>query len=543
VPTSGHTVRGRIARSAVALVGFVAAFVAAFSLVFLSSGASAAVSPPDPRPVPDWWGRDLVPAFVGEPAEARPLDVAPLPQHPHLAPNGRAQMHGDGYASGTHPFAAPLGRDPVVRSHARAPIGGECAAVTFDSRGRIVTVCASFSEFTLVVLDPTNLAELARLDLPQRPSTLAAILTLDLGRITSDTSGGAYFFMDPGDRVVLVDAARRLRRIAVVDTPTGVRLEQQASLDLSPWVPSDCFGFDNWFPRGECDAVSSIMPDHDGRYWWVTRNGRVGTTTADLATVRVRALGEEIQNSFSVASDGVYVVSDTAMYGLVAAADGAPVVRWRATYDRGSGTKPGSINQGSGTTPTLLDDGDDRYVAITDNADDRMNVVVYRRDPADATEVTPVCTVPVFTAGASTTDNSLVGVGRTMIVENNFGYRNFLSLLFGGTVPGGITRVDVRPDGSGCDTVWTSAERAPSVVPKVSTRTGLLYVYTKDPGPWFTDAWYVTAIDVATGETRFKVLAGTGWNWDNHWAPITIGPDGTLYAGVLNGIMSLRDGA
>ena len=76
----------------------------------------------------------------------------------------------------------------------------------------------------------------------------------------------------------------------------------------------------------------------------------------------------------------------------------------------------------------------------------------------------------------------------------------------------------------------------------MSTESGLVYLYTKDPQPWLVDAWYFTALDFRTGKTVFKVLTGTGWGYDNHWAPITLGPDGTAYVGVLNGIVAVRDG-
>ncbi|MFJ3996324.1 hypothetical protein [Streptomyces parvus] len=38
-------------------------------------------------------------------------------------------------------------------------------------------------------------------------------------------------------------------------------------------------------------------------------------------------------------------------------------------------------------------------------------------------------------------------------------------------------------------------------------------------------------------------LTGTGPAHDNNWAPITIDPDGTAYAGVFNGIVAVRDTA
>ncbi|WP_261951187.1 hypothetical protein [Streptomyces nigrescens] len=516
-----------------------AAVLAALLLALPPSVGSASAAPIPPAP-----GHRLVPEYEGAPAVAEPLPAGQAPpQHPFLAPNGRAGMHGDGASSDTHPFPGPLGARPAVRSEKMAALGGECATVTFDSGGRILTVCGTFQGFRLKLLDPTSLETLAEYALPQRPSTVEAITRLDFSKIFKDTSGGAYFYLDNEDRVVLADSRQHVLRLSHARAADGSwRFALDDDWDLTPYVPHDCVGWTNLFPRGECDPVTSVQPDWDGRIWWVTRKGRIGTIAPGNGTVRaVQLAGEEIQNSFSAAEDGVSVVSDHALYSLRADAGGTPRIQWRRTYDRGTGGKPGSVNQGSGTTPTLLGDAAHPYVAITDNADDRMNVLVYRRTGPDAGRL--VCKVPVFAAGASTTDNSLIGYGNSLVVENNYGYENVTSLVLGRSVVGGITRVDIRPDGSGCDTVWESAERSPSTVAKLSTANGLLYHYTKDPNRLGIDAWYLTAIDFRTGTTRWKQLTGTGPLYDNNWAPITLGPDGTAYVGVFNGLVAVRDTA
>ncbi|MFI9000735.1 hypothetical protein [Streptomyces sp. NPDC053541] len=490
-------------------------------------------------------GHRLVDAYTGAPATARPVPAEAPPQHPYLAPNGRSGMHADAAGSGTHPYPGPLGRDPEVSSEKIAALGGECATATFDAGGRLVTVCGTFSGFLLKLLDPRTLATLAEYRLPQRSSTVEAITRLDFEKIFKDTSGGAYFYLDHRDRVVLADSRQHVLRLAHRQRGDGSwEFTVEEDWDLTPLVPHDCVSWTNLYPSGVCDPVTSVMPDWQGRIWWVTRLGRIGTL--DPATGALRAIrldGEEIQNSFSVAEDGVSVVSDHALYSLRADADGTPLIQWRQTYDRGTGTKPGSVNQGSGTTPDLFGQNGARYVAITDNADDRMNVLVYRR----GTDVAPadrlVCKVPVFGAGASTTDNSLISWGNSLVVENNYGYENPTSLTFGRSVVGGVTRVDVRPDGSGCDTVWESDVRSPSTVPKLSTANGLLYFYEKRPNALGVDAWYLTAVDFRTGARAWSRLTGTGPGYDNNWAPITIGPDGTAYVGVFNGIVAVRDGA
>jgi hypothetical protein len=41
----------------------------------------------------------------------------------------------------------------------------------------------------------------------------------------------------------------------------------------------------------------------------------------------------------------------------------------------------------------------------------------------------------------------------------------------------------------------------------------------------------------------YRVLTGTGVRYDNNWAAITLGPDGTAYVGVLNGLIRVSDSA
>src|SRR5439155_16990644 len=108
----------------------------------------------------------------------------------------------------------------------------------------------------------------------------------------------------------------------------------------------------------------------------------------------------------------------------------------------------------------------------------------------------------------------------------------------GATTSPGIARVDVV-DGH-CTNVWTNQEIAPTSVPKASLASGLLYVYTK-PAALLVDAWYFTAIDVRTGRTVFSRLTGTGPEFNNHYAAIYLGPDGSAYIATLAGMVRVRD--
>ena len=281
-----------------------------------------------------------------------------------------------------------------------------------------------------------------------------------------DTSGGAYFYLDHLDRAVIGTADGAIEIVAIEETPQGPRLKLEERIELGNLTAG---------PMGSSTRLPPCCPTIEGNYWFVARFGSVGIVNAKRAVHVNRLIGEEIENSFSIAPEGAYVVSDHALYRFeLTSPDAPPIQVWREAYDRGSRTKVGQINRGSGTTPTLL--GDD-YVAIADNAEPRMNVLVYRR--AAAVEDRLVCKTPVFAPGQSATENTLIGHGRSLIVENNAGYDIFRTMRRGKTSAPGIARIDVRADESGCDVVWESHEISQTTVPKLSTANGLIYVYTK----------------------------------------------------------------
>jgi hypothetical protein len=250
--------------------------------------------------------------------------------------------------------------------------------------------------------------------------------------------------------------------------------------------------------------------------------------------------GEEIENSFTIDRDAVYIVSDRHMYRFSAGRDGRPRVDWRVRYRNSGIVKPSQVNAGSGTTPTILPRG---YVAITDNADP-MNVVVYRKARRlRRGQGRTVCEVPVFERGTSATENSIIGSGRSLIVENNYGYQNPFGPMAQAITEPGFARLDVNRNGRGCRKVWeNTTERAPSVVPKLSTRTQTVYAYTQDPSPMGGDPiWSWVGIDARTGRTRFKQAAGQGLLANNNYAGLALGPDGSAYLGTIGGIRALRD--
>lgn len=481
----------------------------ALVLVAALAGAAVVVAPDGWLPIPPGPGLLVTPQYTGAPATARPIGMQ-VPQHPHLSPNGTNSMHDDAWASDAYQGAGPLGRSPEVDT---AWFGiEECATLAFDSAGDLVAMCGGIQGPTLHLIDSESMRKRDSFDLPDRPAGRGT-------RPWEDLCAGAYFYLDEHERAVVATTDRHIVVVSTRDRDGRPRLTRDESYDLSDTLPAD-------------DCLVALMPDWQGRIWFGTEQGRIGVLDPQTRASSAVALGERLANSLAVDADGgVYAVTDTALYRLGTSASGRASVVWRAAYDRGSARKPGQLTQGSGTTPTLLPGG---LVAITDNADPRMHVVVRRTE--DGSEV---CRVPVFGDHASATENSLVSVGDGVIVENNHGYDSPLSTVLGRVTTPGLTRVDVS--GDGCSVAWTSTEIAPSSVAKVSLGNGLLYAYTTRPSRWAVTAWYLTAIDVRTGRTAFSVRTGLGLLSNNHYAAVTLAPDGSVFIATLAGLVRVRD--
>lgn len=479
-------------------------------LVLAATSTANALPIPDPLPT-------TLPRYQGAPAVARPLPATVAPRNPHLARDPRSNIHNDTWMTDAYRRPGPLGRSPRAFSSAMLP--ALCGSLTFHSRGYLVSVCPSVGAPPQArVIDPDTLEILASYDMPNAPDPPGT-------RAYQNFAGGGYFFLDGRDRIWSATKTSHIFVLAV--SPDGRAITKVGDYDLSGVLASD-------------ERISSALPDFKGRIWFVSKkNGTVGILNTGTRRVRFVRLGEDVQNSFAVDRGAVYVVSSRRMYRF-SARNGRPRVDWKVRYRNSGIVKPGQADAGSGTTPTIMSGG---YVAITDNADP-MNVVVYRK----AKRLRPgqrrvVCEVAVFDKGASATENSLITARRSLFVENNYGYQDPFGLRSGALTTPGFARVDVQRNGKGCRKVWTNrTERAPTVVAKLSTRTGLIHTYTRDEAPLGGQPYFWTAIDARTGRTAWKVYAGSGLGFNNNYAGLALGADGTAYLGVTGGIVALRDG-
>ncbi len=457
-----------------------------------------------------------------------PLSETVVPQHPFMAFNGGNNMHNDAYMSDTNAASGPVMGTLQIQSRTQG-FGGY-GTVSFDRWGRLIGVFSNGRGFKLEMMDAHTLDELASFELPSRSP-----LFLLEGVLPWEYIGaGMYFYLDEKDRAVIPTTQNTIQVVGSSSPGEVNSFKLVREYDLRKHVIK--------LPWPRQDSIAWVLPDWDGAYYWyATTHGMVGAVARESGQVStLRLQGEIIENSFAVGEEGVFIISDFALYRLVHTENGEIQVVWRLPYDRGPGKKPGHITRGSGTSVTLLG-GLDGFVAVTDNAEPRINLLFVSRE--DGTEA---CRMPVFSEGKSGTDITTIGFEHSpgsgeysVIVENNWG-RHFFPVAF---PEAGISRVDLlrQADGSyQCEQAWTNAEKNLGVF-KMSLGNGLIYTYFRDGYLPFS-RWYFTAIDFHSGKTIFKKLAGTGIGYNNWAGAIFIHPEGGIvYSTTIFGLVMMEN--
>ena len=203
---------------------------AGIAVAMMATIAGVIVLVPDGwLPIPQSPGLMMVPSYVGRPAAERPVQVAAIPQNPHLARNGASSMHNDAWATDAYTWAGPVGEQPEVDT---AWFGiEECATLAFDTHDRLIALCGDLSGPTMHVIDPDSMNKLATKELPDRAESDK--------RPWEDLCGGAYFYLDAADRAVVATTDRRIMAIRTSDADGEPDLTTDKTWDLTSAVPKN----------------------------------------------------------------------------------------------------------------------------------------------------------------------------------------------------------------------------------------------------------------------------------------------------------------
>ena len=295
---------------------------------------------------------------VNESYEVKPLEENVVQfEHPFLAEEGKNGMHGNSYNTGSYDYDAPTGKDVTIKSKSMNVFGGLCATTMFDSKGRIMCISGNVVGFRVLLLDPDTLDIICETRLPQRASTVEALKKFQFSKISEDTSGGAYCHLLKGDMPIIGNSDNVIQIFAVDESGDSPEWKIVSEWDINSLLPDGSY-------------LTDAIPDYDGNIWFVTRPGEVGyiekalTLSSDGKTVipgtgneKVHIInlkdfagaseGEEIQNTLAICDDGIYIVSDYAMYRFEIDENSNPVYTWRTLYDRGTTLKPGATTKGA----------------------------------------------------------------------------------------------------------------------------------------------------------------------------------------------------
>ncbi|MEM7435236.1 MAG: hypothetical protein AAF436_08805 [Myxococcota bacterium] len=507
-------------------------------------------------------------------------------------------------------------------------LSGMAPFYTFLDDNTVITISFGRDAATLVIVDISGeeAKVLDYVALPGRGSK-ALELAKKSARMAMfrDTSGGAYSYLDGKGRVYVPGADNTIIRIPIEDH--RIAREKMVMLDLSreieagSWVDDAMENPDNhltaimpdsegrvWFTSkfgvvgmvlvdegsGVCPPVYTTSIAHfalaekiKARYGdnppegteeflaMVEKDEREGLLVENLAERRRLAKElfpdaiqgepfEQIQNSFTVGPDGVYVVTNVGLYKLFFNPETRHIEldpKWAPQYTKGDlfydndrKVKPGHLNNGSGTTPTLVED---RFVAIVDNAPGRVNLNVFRQEDG-----TLVSKLPLFTDGAGAVENSVVAYEDHLIVGNTYGY---VDPFVENDTAGGIERYDYDEEKG----QYVKREGWPAVghfdgktaTPKLSTAHGLFYVYHRDvdDDDETHNDWQLTAIDFRSGWPVFsikgffdgrefgdnvsglvmkKTLGSQDYGrkvFNNIWGTFSFGPRNSVFIGTYRG--------
>jgi hypothetical protein len=503
---------------------------------------------------------------------------------------------------------------------------GMCPSFAFVDENTLVTLSFGRANTTLLLVDMRDtLKVLDAMPIPGRGNK-AMELAGKKARMAlfRDTSGGAYFYLSKNNEVIIPGPDYSIFYIPIKDRQ--FERDRMVSYEILEEIKKGDLIYEGLSDKEGGNKLTAVMPDAQGNIWYTSKLGIIGVIDLknfqrgsyqeegkcpntyshligefgvmkkiehffgkkyerledvefydeNLSDTEMRRefrkffmidpeSREEIQNSFSIGPDGVYIVSSIALYKFRFNDDTKMIEmdpNWEQTFSESNDLiypndgeqKKGQLNNGSGTTPTLMDD---RFVVIADNDAHQININIFSQEDGRL-----VSRHKVFNYDSSACENSIVAYRNSLLIGNTF---NYIDPFKENETSGGINRFDYNAESNKFELRedWPAEFiDGQTATPKMSTEAGLIYVYNREE---FTDDghkdWQLTAIDFVTGRKVFyirpvfekgefddninflmKAFALGNKNYDqkvfnNIWATYTFGPKNSIYIGAYRGFL------
>jgi len=554
-----------------------------------------------------------------------PLPLVDKWEHPFMKYGYKSAMHEDPYASDVTNLPGPLMKNVEVQYFHVLQKGGGfsgmCPSYAFIDDSTLVTFSFGRALTTLLLLDiKDTIKVIDYVEIPGRGnSALELAGAKGRAKIFTNTAGGAYFYLSGKDRVYIPGANNNILRITIKDR--AYDKENIESINLKQQIENGNLVDESLSKKDQLNLLTALIPDVNGNIWFTSRQGVIGLihrqdktedgcpkvyatfigfyaavekinsyfdkefqTMEELDFLKdveeinpeIRAqfrehfmvdkdTREEIQNSFSVGKDGVYIVSNFALYKFRFNENTKKIEldpEWAETfkegklvYDNDWSNKPGQLNTGSGTTPTLM--GDD-YVAICDNDAKQVNLCIFSQKTGKL-----ISKQKLFDDRGAAVENSAVAYDGSYVVANTYGFEDPFKV---NNTNGGIMRFDLNEKTEKFEKVenWPASGQydCKTATPKLSAPNGMMYVYDRsDTAVNGHLDWQISAIDYRTGNRVFyirswfekgefndnvgRIMKGGSLgnkNYDrkvlnNLWGTFTMGPDNSFYIGAYRGFI------
>ena len=230
----------------------------------VSAGVAVAATPA--VPIESTGPKPTLPAFIGKAAKSDPVPgVKPAWQNPFMASNPGNSVHNDSWQSDNYTqLSGPLGHHLKTLSTA---IGRDCITLSFDRHGQLIGSCSDLTHGPgLYLLNPKTLATLAFMQLPYVPPPKGT-------DPATNTTGGAYFYLDNHGRVVIAASNKHVLVVALKHVGGKPVFKEVADYDPTPCLTPG-------------DRIPSVLPDTEGRLWFVGRyDGAVGVLNPSTGQV------------------------------------------------------------------------------------------------------------------------------------------------------------------------------------------------------------------------------------------------------------------
>jgi hypothetical protein len=472
--------------------------------------------------------------------------------NPYLSNSAWPIIHQSSSQTASSAFVGPAGslNNPPQDEFITATVQGT-GPVVFDSKGNVL-----FEK--VAILNQTHI--FSKLN----PVTLNTITSYTVNVSASDPLNGLYSFVDYQDCWWNAYNQTFLRLCF-----NGNNIVPDMTINLAALFPTEITSQDAivsmnplYTSPGMMDiafVTEGLLSVHQGGYF---TQQIIGAKVGVMRINKDRSVSlflqdftdEDITNSFAVAPDnGIYVVTDKHAVKLMlqqtcsCGAEALNVI-WEVPYVTGlpiqqipcPDTTPdwqcrinvmlngGRLSpDGSGTTPTLMEQG--KYVVFTDG-ELPMKLIALRTTDGSSL---PIDKPVPFTETTAQTENICASYDNKFVVENNYSPG-----VAGYEITGQTGQEEVRQ-------LWVNyGVFAPNAVPLISGASNTVYVYEMQ-GPSFypltttTQQWFVTALDLGTGNILWRKPIGQDISYNSIYAPLSLDDKQNIYIGLFGGLLRI----